>query len=101
QNVRAHVTCAPAPLCATPGNVTISDIGGTSATVSWVNATGACIIEYGPTGFTPGTGATAGTNGTVVSGLTSPANIGGLDPTTNYDVYVRQICDGPSYSANS
>ncbi|MCO6482140.1 MAG: hypothetical protein J5I62_05045, partial [Flavobacteriales bacterium] len=99
--MESDITCGPAPACSTPDNVAISNIGSTTATISWGNASGTCIVEYGPTGFTPGTGATAGTNGTVVSGLTSPANLSGLNAITSYDVYVRQVCDGPSYSANS
>jgi hypothetical protein len=99
--MKSNVTCAAAPACSKPNQVSMSNVGGTTATVSWGNTTNPCIVEYGPVGFTPGTGATAGTNGTVVSGLTSPASVTGLTVTTNYDVYVRQVCGGSTYSANS
>ncbi|MBS0199876.1 MAG: fibronectin type III domain-containing protein, partial [Proteobacteria bacterium] len=100
--VKGTVSCAAAPACSTPNAVTFSAIGGTSATVSWGNTTQPCIIEYGPANLTPGTGATAGTGGTIASSnATSPFVISGLSPTTTYSVFVRQICSGPSYSANS
>ncbi|MFT3885790.1 MAG: GEVED domain-containing protein [Flavobacteriales bacterium] len=99
--VKGTVSCAPAPACSTPSGVSTSNISGTQVTLSWANTTQSCIVEYGPVGFTPGTGATAGTNGTVVSGLTPPAILTGLSYNTTYDVYVRQVCSGPSYSANS
>ncbi|HRF80900.1 MAG TPA: hypothetical protein PL070_12535, partial [Flavobacteriales bacterium] len=53
-NIAANVTCAPPPPCAPPGAVTVSNIGGTSATVSWTGAGSNYIVEFGPTGFTPG-----------------------------------------------
>ena len=99
--VKGTVSCAAAPACTTPNNVSFSNIGGTSVTVSWGNTTQPCIIEYGPVGFTPGTGATAGTNGVVLNNQSSPATLSGLSTTTTYHVFVRQICSGPTYSANS
>ncbi|MBS1940196.1 MAG: hypothetical protein JST38_04905, partial [Bacteroidetes bacterium] len=100
--VKGTVSCAAAPSCTTPNNVAFSNIGGTSATVSWGNTTQPCIIEYGPANLTPGTGATAGTGGIIASSnATSPFVISGLSATTTYSVFVRQICSGPSYSANS
>ncbi|MBX2981246.1 MAG: T9SS type A sorting domain-containing protein [Flavobacteriales bacterium] len=102
QGMKAMVSCAPAPACSTPDEVAISNIGGTTATVSWANTSQPSIIEYGPVGFTPGTGAAAGTNGTVAnSNATSPYSLTGMNAETSYDIYVRQVCDGPSYSANS
>ncbi|MBS1941423.1 MAG: fibronectin type III domain-containing protein, partial [Bacteroidetes bacterium] len=97
--IHANITCAPAPACATPFNVQISAIGGTGATVSWAQTGSNYIVEYGPQGFTPGTGASAGTNGVVVANASSPAVLSGLAGVTFYDVYVRQACSGPSYSA--
>ncbi|MBP9081396.1 MAG: fibronectin type III domain-containing protein, partial [Flavobacteriales bacterium] len=100
--MESMVSCAPAPACSTPDNMAISAIGHNTATVSWGNTTEPCIIEYGPVGFVPGTGSTAGTNGTIASsGASSPMVIGGLSASTKYDVYVRQVCGGSAYSANS
>jgi hypothetical protein len=57
-------------------------------------------VEYGAPGFIPGTGGAAG-GGTIVTGVASPVGLSGLNGSTNYDVYVRQVCAGPVYSANS
>ncbi|MEI9807880.1 MAG: hypothetical protein WDO16_08400 [Bacteroidota bacterium] len=56
-------------------------------------------MEYGPVGFTPGTGAGAG-GGTVVTGSASPITLNGLAGATTYDVYVRRDCGG-SFSPNT
>jgi len=42
-------------------------------------------LEYGNTGFTPGTG-------TVVLANSNPYTLTGLNPSTIYDVYIRSIC---------
>ncbi|HEX2617109.1 MAG TPA: fibronectin type III domain-containing protein, partial [Flavobacteriales bacterium] len=98
----SNVTCAPAPACATPGSVTVSAITGTTASISWNGAGSNYILEYGPPGFTAGTGATAGSgSSTVVPNVSSPYSLGGLSTTTPYKVVVRRICAGPTYSSNS
>ncbi|GEM_PF-1504415 len=53
------------------------------------------IIEFGPEGFTPGTGTTVS--------LTAPDNFysaTGLDPLTEYDFYIKSICTSGDTSAN-
>ncbi len=99
--VLGSVTCAPAPACSTPNAVSFSAVGSSSATVSWGNTSEPCVIEYGPAGFIPGTGATAGAGTVASTSATSPYTITGLNPTTTYEVRIRQVCSGPSYSANS
>lgn len=92
-----------APVCATiPSGVTINSVTATSATVTFTctSCTGSFIVEYGPTGFTPGSGATA-SGGTVVTGGTTTINLSGLSPVTTYQVYVRNNCSGSDYSLNS
>ena len=55
------------------------------AELSWT-ATGTLYeIEWGPAGFTQG-------NGTIVSEVANPYILEGLDPDTEYDFYVRQLC---------
>ena len=89
-------------LCTAPTAVTVSSITVNSASISFTGS-GSFIVEYGLAGFTPGTGATAGTGGAIVSGTASPISISGLTSGTTYDVYVRQNCTGTSngYSTNS
>ena len=78
------------PSCWKPTNVASSNITTTSADITWTQETGtpsSWNIEYGPTGFTPGTGA-----GTTLMGVSSPATITGLTNATIYDVYVQADC---------
>lgn len=71
--------------CPSPYLVTIGTLTYTTAQVSWSGFGSSYIVEYGPTGFTPGTGTTVAVNGTstVLTGL----NVG-----FNYQVYVYQDC---------
>ncbi len=97
-DINIDVTAA----CAAPLGVTVGSITATSASVSWTG-TGNFVLEYGLSGFTPGTGATAGTGGTVINPATSPQTISGLTGGSAYQVYIRQDCTGSAngYSANS
>ncbi|HMN07101.1 MAG TPA: hypothetical protein PKD45_15405, partial [Flavobacteriales bacterium] len=92
----------PEPTCKKVTGVSASATGAGEATFSWtcVTCSGNYIIEYGPTGFTPGTAGTAGTNGTVVNSTGSPQLVSGI-PAGNYDVYVRENCGGGDFSENS
>lgn len=72
--------------CDAVQNVTVSDVTGTTARVSWT-ATGAAtyIVAYGYQGSSQneGTQITVSTNSVVLTGL---------DNETAYDVYVRSVC---------
>ncbi|WP_338378480.1 fibronectin type III domain-containing protein [uncultured Flavobacterium sp.] len=76
------------PACPEPVYLTATNIGSASADLSWTELGSATLynIEYGPTGFTQGTG------GTVVSGVANPYNLSGLSPQTTYDYYVQADC---------
>jgi|GEM_PF-695611 len=87
-------------LCPTPTNVNAVGITPTSAVVNFTGSASNYIVEYGPVGFVPGTGATAG-GGTIIPTTSSPVIIStGLSAATNYDVYVRALC-GPTPSNNA
>lgn len=75
--------------CPAPSAVTILNEGCDSVEVSWNSTSGnqSSIIEYGPAGFTPGTGA-----GTFISFVNSPQVVSGLTPGNNYDFYVADTC---------
>ena len=67
--------------CTGVSTTTSIEVGWTEGTVgatSWE-------IEYGPAGFTQGTG-------TVVTATSNPFNVTGLSPSTSYDFYVREQC---------
>lgn len=98
----AKVSFTTTVACPAPTAVTIGSITTSGASVTFTGSGSAYLVEYGPTGFTPGTGATAGATGTIVTG-TSPVTLSGLTSATNYDVYVRQDCSASTngYSLNS
>ena len=83
------------PACVVPVNLGVSNISSTSATISWherMNAT-TWNIEYGPSGFTLGTGLLA-------IAIDSIYTLVGLTPDTDYDVYIQADC-GDSASTNA
>ena len=85
-----HVNCIT---CFPPANLAASDIGMTSATISWSGSSDSYTIEYGEAGFTPGEGTTA----TVFS---TTYNITDLEAGNDYTVYVTSTCtDGVSSPA--
>ncbi len=70
-----------------PTDLAVSNIGYNVATLSWT-AQGSetdWVVEYGPEGFTPGTGE-------IITNATNPQAIDGLDPATEYDFYVAAGC---------
>lgn len=87
-------------LCPTPLNVNAVGITPTTAVVNFTGSASNYIVEYGPVGFVPGTGSTAG-GGTIIPTTSSPVIIStGLTAATTYDVYVRAIC-GANASSNA
>ncbi len=87
----------PVASCLSPMLITASNITDTDASIDW-NPSGSETewnIEYGPAGFTPGTGA-----GTIVN-VTSPPPfaLNTLMPNTEYDVYLQADCGGGDMSA--
>ena len=79
--------CITAPTCTQPGAATATAVTATSADLSWTaGATEtAWNIEYGPAGFTEGTGTTVATTVTT-------HNLTGLDSNTTYHFYVQADC---------
>ncbi len=73
--------------CSSPDNVALDTAGCDELTISWDSDTAAVgsVVEYGPTGFTPGTGTTVFT-------ASSPFTITGLSPSMDYDIYVSDSC---------
>ena len=77
--------CTEVPTCPRPTNVTVSNVGETTATVHWTSTATNFEVEYGPAGFVHG-------NGTVVAVTGDSLDITGLANSTEYDVYVRAFC---------
>jgi PKD-like domain/Secretion system C-terminal sorting domain len=81
--------------CPTPLNLGVTNVLLNSAQATWSanGGSGNFKLEYGPQGFTPGTG-------TVINNAVSPQTISGLAPSTNYAFFVQQICGASGNSPN-
>lgn len=86
------ITIAAPPVCPDPGALSVVSTTFNTADLSWVlncaTAT-AWDVQYGPTGFTLGTG-------TIVSNIsaTNSTTISGLNSSTAYQFYIRANCGG-------
>ena len=87
------------PTCLKPTNVTTSNPTTTSINLSWTenNTASNWVVEYGPSGFTQGTGSTVQVQGTPSTTIT------GLSASTTYDFYVKSVCGAgdESYWSNA
>jgi hypothetical protein len=84
--VQLIVYYGPASSCPFPTAFALDSLTATEVSLSWTSSASSFVIEYGTTGFTPGTG-------TLVGGIaTNFTTITGLSPNTGYDFYVRAIC---------
>ncbi|MEI9807879.1 MAG: choice-of-anchor J domain-containing protein [Bacteroidota bacterium] len=89
------------PACLAPTAVSVGSVTSTTASVSFTSAGASFVAEYGPVGFTPGTGASPGVNGLIQTGTASPVGLTGLTVGTTYEVYVRRNCGPDGYSTNT
>ncbi len=71
--------------CPIPTGMFINNIGDMYADIGWDYIMHDFVVEYGPSGFTPGTG-------TTVETANSDISLNNLSPDTAYDVYVRVKC---------
>lgn len=86
--VGSTITCFP------PTGMSVSNYTSTSVDLNWNDPQNATSwnLEYGPTGFTPGTG-------TIVTGITSlPYTITNLTPQTTYQFFVQSACSSTDNS---
>ena len=110
-----HIHFTTTIACPAPTGIAVSNIGMTSATVTWNGTAGSYIIEYGESGFTPGSGTTETvySNTTVLTSLTAgtaytvyvTADCGGIDgissaATTNFNTNLCDVADQCSYTFN-
>lgn len=93
------VRVVAAPSCFKPNSLTVSGVTATEATLTWVEAglSTQWEVKVGPTGFNPDE---AGTSYTVNNTPTLSLNY--LYMVTDYDAYVRAICnpEGPTEWSN-
>ncbi len=73
--------------CPAPDSLALASVNCDTATITWNSQSGGSILQYGPAGFTPGTGSFTGV-------VTSPYRLSGLPLDTDYDVWVADTCGG-------
>lgn len=90
RRVAIEVGLAPAPTCAAPTALAVTNTTATTATVTFTDAAaiGSYQLVYGPVGFSPVSG------GTTVNVTSSPATLTGLQAGTTYQLYLRSNCPG-------
>jgi hypothetical protein len=81
------------PACPDPAAVLATNITSTDADITWTSSVGGVgsSVEYGPAGFTPGTG-------TLITSTTDSVHLSGLMSATAYDVYVTDSCGASGVS---
>ena len=76
--------------CNTPTNIIVDGVTGTTVTLFWEDNNNPQAseweLEYGEMGFVQGTG-------TILASTSNVTTISGLLPGTQYDIYIRAICD--------
>ena len=87
------ISCAPQPECLAPTDLTASTITASSVDVSWTVNNEETQWEYIIQPQGTGTPTTAGTAIT-----TNPFTITGIDSWTDYEIYIRAICDATDVS---
>jgi hypothetical protein len=89
------ITIQAPPACASSGPLSNTGLTATSASFSWTLgcATGTNYdFEYGPAGFTPGTGTLLTNQTATIADGSGSYTLTGLTPATSYDVYFRVNC---------
>lgn len=81
------INVAGATTCPSPSGLAVANISCDSVELSWISDTAntPSVLEYGPKGYTPG-------SGTLVTGISSPYILSGLSYNTEYDFYVADSC---------
>jgi hypothetical protein len=78
--------------CPTPSQITATTNSSTSASISWLSTEATSYnVEFGPAGFTLGTGTNFNVTGNSVT-------LDTLTPSTNYDIYIQANCDANGLS---
>ena len=96
------ITIAPAPTCPSQGLVSAGTSTTTTADITFPLGCATATnfdIEYGPAGFTHGTGTLLTNTAVSITGTNATYSITGLTPNSTYDVYVRANCGGGDVSA--
>jgi hypothetical protein len=82
--VRLAMDGGTVPTCPVPTGITVNPLP-TSAIISFTSTAPLHVVEFGPVGFTQGTG-------TSQLGISNPMTITGLMPNTDYSFYLYDSC---------
>jgi hypothetical protein len=89
-----NITIDVIPACWHPVNPMVSNITNDGATITWDGTAANYVIEYGPVGFTEGTGTSVNVTGAMSYTLS------GLNETTDYTVYISSDCGSDGLSSS-
>ncbi len=95
------ITIDPAPTCPSPGALTAANPTINSIDLSWplgCSSASNYDFEYGPAGFTPGTGTIVNNAAATITGTNGAYTLSALTPNTAYDIYFRANCGGADFS---
>ena len=87
-----NISCDGGCECSVPTNISVVQ-GDYGVDISWTGTSQSYIIEYGPAGFTPGTGTTVVVNGTTYTAM-------GLVTYGTYDFYIYYDCGNDGVVTN-
>jgi hypothetical protein len=96
-----EVTIASAPTCPSAGVMTGYTATETTASVTWqlgCSSSNTFNLEYGPTGFIPGTGTILSNQLVTITNDTAAFTFSNLVGTTTYDFYYQAICGASTSS---
>ena len=91
------ITIQAPPACPSAGALTSTGVTNTSASFSWTLGCATATnydFEYGPAGFTQGTGTTLSNQAATITAGSGSFTLNGLTASTSYDVYFRANCGG-------
>ena len=71
--------------CPAPTDMTLTSVSSDEATITWNGTANSYNVEYGATGFTPGTG-------TIDVAYTESFTMMNLTPSTSYTIYINSDC---------
>ncbi|CAG5086347.1 T9SS type A sorting domain-containing protein [Parvicella tangerina] len=101
-NVYWHGISQCASACPMPSDLMLNCSTGSELSLSWTmnGSETAWEIEYGPTAtsFGGGSSMVITTGDVTMNGSTVTYNLGGLNPSTSYDIYLAADCGGSVYT---
>lgn len=96
------ITIVAPPTCPSPGAIATIVPGSFTADITFPLGCSAATnfdLEYGPFGFTQGSGILVSNVTATINGTNATVSLTGLDPLSSYQVYIRANCGGGDISS--